>query len=77
MYNIVIEYYRTIKDIEAGKPCKVVESGFTPMALKEAEVCRSKMSNHSINAVTIALTRSLQWGNNESIPPGYPPFIRR
>lgn len=46
MYNIVIEYYRTVKDIEAGKPCKVAESGFTPMTLKEAEVCKSKMSDH-------------------------------
>lgn len=49
LYNIVIEYYRTVKDIEAGNPCKVVESGFTPMTLKEAEVCRSKMSNHPAN----------------------------
>lgn len=46
LYNIVIEYYRTVKDIEAGKPCKVVESGFKPMTLKDAEVCKSKMSNH-------------------------------
>ena len=49
LYNIVIEYYRTVKDIEAGKPCNVVESGFKPMTLKEAEVCKSKMSDHSIN----------------------------
>lgn len=51
MYNIVIEYYRTIKDIEAGKPCKV-ESGFNTMTLKEAEACKSKMSkmsNHPTN----------------------------
>ena len=46
LYNIVIEYYRTVKDIEAGNPCKVAESGFTPMTLKEAQVCKSKMSNH-------------------------------
>lgn len=46
LYNIVIEYYRTVKDIEAGNPCKVVESGFKPMTLKEAEICKSKMSNH-------------------------------
>lgn len=48
LYNIVIEYYRTVKDIEAGKPCKVVESGFTPMTLKEAQVCKSKMSDHKV-----------------------------
>lgn len=49
LYNIIIEYYRTAKDIEAGNPCKVVKSGFKPMTLKEAEVCKSKMSDHSIN----------------------------
>lgn len=49
LYNIVIEYYRTVKDIEAGNPCKVVESGFKPMTLKDAEVCKSKMSSHSTN----------------------------
>lgn len=48
LYNIVIEYYRTTKDIEAGNPCKVVESGFTPMTLKEVEVCKSKMSDHEV-----------------------------
>lgn len=48
LYNIVIEYYRTVKDIESGNPCKVVESGFKPMTLKEAEVCKSKMSDHKV-----------------------------
>lgn len=48
LYNIVIEYYRTVKDIEAGNPCKVVESGFKPMTLKEAEVCKSKMSDDRV-----------------------------
>lgn len=48
LYNIVIEYYRTVKDIEAGNACKVVESGFKPMTLKDAEVCKSKMSDHKV-----------------------------
>lgn len=48
LYNIVIEYYLTVKDIEAGNPCKVVESGFKPMTLKDAEVCKSKMSDHKV-----------------------------
>lgn len=48
LYSIVIEYYRTVKDIEAGNACKVVESGFKPMTLKEAEVCKSKMSNYKV-----------------------------
>lgn len=48
MYNIVIEHYRNKRDVEAGKPFRVVESGFSPMTLKEAEVCKSKMSDHPV-----------------------------
>lgn len=48
MYNIIIEYYRNNRDVEAGNPCRVVESGFVPMTLKEAQTCKSKMSDHPV-----------------------------
>ena len=44
-YKIVVEWYSSKKDIELGKPYKVVDSGFSKdLTLHEAGVLKSKMS---------------------------------
>ena len=47
LYTIVVEYYKTKRDVEEGKPNRTGESGFKPMPLQAAIVCKSKMSELS------------------------------
>ena len=44
MYNIVVKWYKSIKDLEEGRPHTVVDSGFNPCDLSEANTLISKMS---------------------------------
>lgn len=47
-YSIVVEYYRTTKDIEARRPASVGDSGFSGLTYKQALVCLSKMSSDPV-----------------------------
>lgn len=45
-YKIMVEWYKSKKDVELGNPCKVVDSGFSKdLTLHEAGILKSKMSN--------------------------------
>jgi hypothetical protein len=44
-YDIVVEYYRTTKDIEARRPARVGNSGFSGLTYNQALVCQSKMTS--------------------------------
>lgn len=45
-YKIMVEWYLSKKDVELGKPCKVVDSGFSKdLTLHEAGTLKSKMSD--------------------------------
>lgn len=45
-YKIVVEWYKSKKDVELGKPCTVVDSGFSKdLTLHEAGILKSKMSD--------------------------------
>lgn len=48
LYTIAVEYYKTKRDVEEGKPNRTGESGFKPMPLQAAIVCKSKMSGHPV-----------------------------
>jgi len=46
LHCIVVEWYKSKKDVELGKPYTVVNSGFSKdLALHEAVVLKSKMSD--------------------------------
>lgn len=45
-YKIMVEWYKSKKDVELGKPSSVVNSGFSKdLTLHEAIVLKSKMSD--------------------------------
>ena len=46
-YRIMVHYYKSKYDVELGKPYKVCESGFENLTLREAYICKSKMSDEN------------------------------
>lgn len=48
-YKIIVEYYMTWQDLEAGTPYKVADSGFSKdLTLMEANILKSRMPNTDI-----------------------------
>ena len=45
MYRIVFKYYSSVKQLEAGQFYSIVDSGFTPCTLGEANTLKSKLNN--------------------------------
>lgn len=47
-YDIVVEYYRTVNDIEARRPARVGDSGFSGLTYEKALICQSKMASDRV-----------------------------
>ena len=45
MYRIVFKYYSSVKQLEAGRFYSIVDSGFAPCTLDEANTLKAKLNN--------------------------------
>ena len=45
MYRIVFKYYSSVKQMEAGQFYSIVDSGFAPCTLEEANTLKARLNN--------------------------------